>query len=90
LQKLFFFSRFAETGASQDKCSEVYAGPEPFSELCCSVVRDYTTNLNADGSVLGYFTIHSYAQMWLSPWGWTEELPPTYDDLASLLISFSS
>jgi hypothetical protein len=70
-----------DVGASDDKCSEIYAGPEPFSEKCCSTIRDYVANLNADGSVLAYFTYHSYSQLWMSPWGWTSALPPTYDDL---------
>jgi hypothetical protein len=70
-----------DIGASDDKCSEIYAGPVPFSEPCCSVVRDYATALNADGSMLAYYTLHSYSQLWMSPWGWTSALPPTYDDL---------
>jgi hypothetical protein len=76
-----------DVGASQDKCSEIYAGPDPFSEPCCSVVRDYAEALNADGSVLGYYTLHSYSQLWLSPWGWTDELPPTYDELTRVGVA---
>ncbi|CAG0924936.1 unnamed protein product, partial [Notodromas monacha] len=76
-----------DIGASQDKCSEIFAGPEPFSEPCCSAIRDFTTELNADSSVLGYFTYHSYSQLWMSPWGWTDALPPTYDELTRVGVA---
>lgn len=29
----------------------------------------------------GYMTLHSYSQLILSPWGWTEELPKDYLEL---------
>lgn len=72
-------------GASSDKCSEIYAGPEALSEPCCGLVADYVAELNADHSFLAYYTFHSYSQLWLSPWGWTSALPDNYSDLERVM-----
>jgi len=32
-----------------------------------------------------YLAIHSYSQVWLTPWGWTSDLPPNYSDLVTIL-----
>ncbi|CAG0917676.1 unnamed protein product [Notodromas monacha] len=70
-----------EGGASGDKCSEIYAGPEPFSEPCTRLVSEYILGLNADGSLLAFFTIHNYSQMWLTPFGYDYIYPDNYADL---------
>ncbi|CAG0886879.1 unnamed protein product [Darwinula stevensoni] len=68
-------------GASDNPCSDIFAGPEPFSESETAAVETFLIPENADGSFKAFLTIHSYAQMWLSPWSWTLELPVDYDDL---------
>jgi len=35
---------------------------------------------------LVYLTFHTYSQLWLTPWGYTEVLPDDYDDLEALAI----
>ncbi|CAG0919197.1 unnamed protein product [Notodromas monacha] len=71
-------------GASQDTCSEVYAGPYPESEKCVVAVRDYVLKKlkpRKDVQLVAFYTFHSYYQGWMSPWGWTEELPERHKEL---------
>jgi len=69
-------------GTSTDKCSDIYIGPEPFSEPETLAVKTFIENKAAAGvNWTSYFAVHSYSQMWLVPWGWTYDLPPTYDEL---------
>jgi len=70
-------------GTSADKCSEIYKGPSAFSEPETQAMRDLIIEGAENGGVnwTAYFAIHSYAQMWLVPWGWTSDLPPTYPEL---------
>jgi hypothetical protein len=68
-------------GASSSMCSDLYAGPDPFSEPCTKHVADYILDLNQDQSVLAYITIHSYSQMWLTPYGYDYVYPENYDEV---------
>ncbi|XP_063971409.1 carboxypeptidase B-like [Lytechinus pictus] len=61
--------------ASSIKCSEAYPGPNPFSEIEVSSVTDYITNLNNDRGVLAFIDFHAYGEMWMTPCGYTTELP---------------
>ncbi|CAG0881523.1 unnamed protein product [Cyprideis torosa] len=70
-----------EVGSSNDKCSEIYAGTEAFSEIESKNLGDALANLNSDGSVLIYITVHSYSQVVVSPWSWTAERPDDFDEL---------
>jgi hypothetical protein len=69
-------------GTSADKCSDIYKGPVAFSEPETAAIRDFVESKKSEGvNWLAYFAVHSYAQMWLVPWGWTYVFPPTYDEL---------
>jgi carboxypeptidase A2 len=98
---LFFFNyhyhsffalswKSSESGSSSDKCSEIYAGPSPFSEPSCDVISKYATELNADGSMVAYVTLHSYGQLWMCPYGWTSQHPDTYDELVGYQYKISN
>ncbi|XP_055850675.1 zinc carboxypeptidase [Episyrphus balteatus] len=65
-------------GASNDSCSETYAGPFAQSEPEINQLVDYVQAL-PDDYIKIYISLHSYGQYVLSPWGHTEELPPDYD-----------
>uniref|UniRef100_A0A0P4W9B3 Peptidase M14 domain-containing protein n=1 Tax=Scylla olivacea TaxID=85551 RepID=A0A0P4W9B3_SCYOL len=69
-----------EIGASDNPCSDIYAGPEPFSEVEMRVVRDQLTSI-ADIKV--YLSLHSFSQLWMYPWGFTSSLPHDWRDLVS-------
>ena len=59
-----------------DSCCQTYPGERAFSESESSNVAAY---LRTRGSELkAFFDLHSYSQMWLSPWGHRKERPPDY------------
>ncbi|KAK2155063.1 hypothetical protein LSH36_250g02043 [Paralvinella palmiformis] len=64
-------------GASNDSCDNTYAGPFAHSEPETALIRDYIFNGNWEA----YFALHTYGQLWLLPWGYTADDPPTYDEL---------
>lgn len=69
-------------GSSLDKCSEVYIGSAAFSEPETANVRNFIERKPKEGvNWRAYYAMHSYAQMWLLPYGWTDELPEDYEDL---------
>ena len=64
-------------GSSPSPASETYRGPAAFSEPESAALRDFMTSLDSGGSVVaGSMDVHSYSQLILSPWGYTEMLPP--------------
>jgi murein tripeptide amidase MpaA len=69
-------------GTSPNLCSEIYKGPEAWSEPETRAMRDFILNTDANWQV--YIALHSYAQMWLTPWGYTYDLPEDYDELKAL------
>ncbi|XP_042882433.1 carboxypeptidase B-like [Penaeus japonicus] len=68
-------------GTSDNSCSDIYKGPEPFSELETQAVRDYTSGLMTSNNLTAYFTIHCYSQLWMYAYGWTGEATPDDADL---------
>ena len=64
----------SEGGASTDSCSQTYQGPEPFSEVEARNVRDFV--LRHNDTIKFYQTLHSYSQLILFPWGYTESPAP--------------
>lgn len=64
------------TGSSPDSSDQTYRGPEAFSEPEIQNVRDFS-ELNEFKIALNY---HSYSNLLLYPWGWSED-PCEHDDL---------
>jgi len=62
-------------GVSNDPCNEAYLGDSAFSEIEVKTVGLYIKNY---GSFKAYINFHSYSQLWMSPWGYTEDLPKDY------------
>lgn len=54
-------------GASDNPCSDIYAGPEPFSEVETDAVRKYFVEHFTEIKL--YVSIHSYGNYILYPWG---------------------
>ncbi|KAL3120739.1 hypothetical protein niasHT_008031 [Heterodera trifolii] len=79
--------RWAETGASRSPCSNIYPGRAPFSEPEVRAVRDL---LSPELSrLVAYISLHSYGQLVLSPWGFSNAKPSNHweqQKLASLVI----
>ncbi len=63
-------------GSSGNRNSETYRGPAAFSEPESSALRDFLT---AETRLRAHLDIHTYGQLLLSPWGYTQELPPDVD-----------
>ncbi|XP_040576753.1 carboxypeptidase B isoform X1 [Lepeophtheirus salmonis] len=49
-------------------CSEIYAGPAPFSEPETKAIEQ--TILNYNKTIIAYFSLHSYSQLWTFPWSY--------------------
>ncbi|XP_071543633.1 carboxypeptidase B-like [Panulirus ornatus] len=73
-----FDSDFGGPGTSNSPCSDIYHGVSAFSEKESQAVRDSINALG--GRVKMYFTIHSYSQLWMTPYGYTSSLPANYDE----------
>jgi len=70
--------KWGEGGSSPNTCAEDYMGPSPFSEPEETLLANY---IKSRGNVLGYIDFHSYSQLWMTPWGYTNSLPSDYTDL---------
>jgi hypothetical protein len=66
-------------GASNDSCSDTYAGESPFSERETSSLADYFKSLSYQ--LVAYFAFHSYGQKLMYPYGYTPEHVSNYDEL---------
>lgn len=60
-------------GSSGNKSSETYRGTAAFSEPETQAVRDFAATLPRIGGMIDY---HSYSQIVLWPWGYTNTAPP--------------
>ncbi|XP_068143102.1 zinc carboxypeptidase isoform X2 [Drosophila tropicalis] len=79
------------TGASDDPCSEIYAGPSAESDPEISQMTAYIDNHIPDGSIKIYISLHSYGQYVLSPWGHTdEEFPEHYPQMMHVAEGFAN
>lgn len=62
------YSIFLAEGATNDSCSNLYAGPAPFSEPEARAIRDYVLNLKEQGEMIYYIAFHSYTQLIIVPY----------------------
>ncbi|KAI4504466.1 hypothetical protein M0802_000016 [Mischocyttarus mexicanus] len=69
-------------GTSLDPCHETYAGPYAFSEPETKAVAEYI--MANRQNIRMYLTLHSYAQMWLSPWAYVRNNPADYSELTNV------
>ena len=73
---------FNEGGSSDWECRDIYHGKSPFSEPENQNVRDFILK-NRDH--IKYFqTLHSYSQLVILPWGYTEEHPDNYEKMLDM------
>ncbi len=64
------------SGSSSYPCDETYRGPSAFSELEIAAIRDFA---QARPQIIAAQTYHSYSQLFMSPWGYQDALPPDND-----------
>lgn len=66
-------------GSSDNKCADSYAGPDAASEYeIKSIEQAVRAKLTKWDS---FMSVHSYGEVWLLPWAYTEERPDDYSDL---------
>ena len=71
----------AANEANSDPCSDVFAGRESMSEPEVRAVSEFI--LSRNGTWLVFMTLHSYSQLWMAPWGYTDDRPQDYSRLVS-------
>jgi len=68
-------------GASGNPCAETYYGPAaascPETVAIQTVLEDYASQ----NRLASYFDIHAYGALWMSPWGYSNNLPSDYADM---------
>ncbi|KAJ7355144.1 corticosteroid- binding protein [Desmophyllum pertusum] len=64
-------------------CCECYPGDRPLSEEESSNVATYLEGRSSE--LRAFLDIHSYSQLMLSPWGWTNEVPQEYRQMKALM-----
>ena len=64
-------------GSSNNPCTDSYMGKSAFSEIENQNVRDFLSKHK--DTIKYYVNLHSYSQLVLLPWGYTEEPMPVYD-----------
>ncbi|XP_055697296.1 zinc carboxypeptidase-like [Phlebotomus papatasi] len=69
-------------GASDDPCSQIFAGPYPFSELETGQLANFV-NQHLD-HIKVYLTLHSFTQLILYPYSWTPAPAANTDDLSQI------
>ena len=79
-----------------DHCSLDYRGPQPWSEVEVTNVRDWV--LERNDNIKFFQTLHSFGQVQLdhfaslcpqlimTPWGYSDEIPPNYDAMYDLAL----
>lgn len=66
-------------GTSSNPCDEIYRGTKPFSEVETRTIGSYIWTLK--DRIKLYASLHAYSQLWLTPWGYTPDLPTNYRSL---------
>ncbi|XP_071053443.1 zinc carboxypeptidase-like [Onthophagus taurus] len=66
-------------GASNNPCSETYAGPYPNSEREIATMSEFVDKIH--DRLVAYFSIHSYGQLLLLPFGHTKDHLGNYNEL---------
>lgn len=78
-----FDANFGGIGSSTDECSETFSGPFAFSEAESQAMRDVLLGLK--DRLKAVVSIHSNAQLWISPFGYTLDLPADYDEMKRIM-----
>nr|XP_006812374.1 PREDICTED: carboxypeptidase A4-like [Saccoglossus kowalevskii] len=68
-------------GASTLPCGSTYRGSHALSEIEVVNVEGYLTTLSATQELFMYIDWHSYSELMLSAWGYTDQYPVDYADM---------
>nr|XP_034834186.1 zinc carboxypeptidase-like [Maniola hyperantus] len=85
-----FDSVWMSIGASDNPCSNTFAGPVAFSEPESRAISTYVDRLNAEGRMIYYYSFHSYTQLFIIPFshvsGQDVLLAENYADMYEIAI----
>lgn len=70
---------FCSAADTPDPCKETFCGKAPFSEPETTAFRDYVGGFR--DRIAFYFSIHSFGDLWLIPYGFRVDRPPDYEAL---------
>uniref|UniRef100_A0A0N5AP92 Peptidase_M14 domain-containing protein n=1 Tax=Syphacia muris TaxID=451379 RepID=A0A0N5AP92_9BILA len=80
-----FDFHWAETGTSNNPCSNIYHGEKAFSEPETNAVNKFLTSTEMTDKLDGFITLHTYAQLWIHPFSHKTETYP--NDLRDLKMT---
>jgi hypothetical protein len=69
---------FSNAGSSSNPSECNFAGPSAFSELETTSMKNFLGNSTR---IRAYFSLHSFSQLFMFPYGFTSEKVANYDDL---------
>jgi len=72
---------WATVGSSYDSCQDTYHGSAPFSEAESRATRDAINAIKSTQTVAAFVSVHSYSQLWMTPYGSKKSLSPHNTDL---------
>ncbi|UCG43634.1 MAG: zinc carboxypeptidase [candidate division WOR-3 bacterium] len=75
---------YDDIGSSPNPASELYRGPEPFSEPAVAAARDF----EADHRFRTMLDFHSYGRLNMYPWAYDYDIPPEVDLLREMADTF--
>jgi len=65
-------------------CGNTFAGRHPLSEPETVAVANFI--MSRREAIRLYVSLHSYSQLWLTPWGYTTTAPPDNSDLVVVVV----
>ncbi|CAG9761715.1 unnamed protein product [Ceutorhynchus assimilis] len=71
--------QWMQGGASNQPCSDTYAGPNALSEACTDSLSQFIDSIGDD--LIAYISFHSYSQMLLLPYGHTTSHLSNYKEM---------
>ena len=72
---------WATVGSSYDSCQDTYHGTSPFSEEESRAIRDAVNSIRAKQTFAAFVSVHSFSQLWMTPYGSKKSLSPHNNDL---------
>lgn len=70
-------------GSSPNVCADTFAGPYALSEPEARAIVNFTTNYPK--TINSYISFHAYSQLFMFPWGYTEEEIGNHNQLVCFL-----
>ena len=72
--------------SSGKQCSILFRGPTPESELETKAIEKTVKALSS--SLMVFLTVHSYSQLWMTGWSYTEERSDIHDEEVKNITGF--